>query len=35
MAKDKNVDAMFCIDKEDLGNWVVSLVEEFTENEND
>ena len=33
MAKDKNVDAMFCIDKEDLGNWVVSLVEEFTEND--
>ena len=33
MAKDENVDAMFCIDKEDLGNWVVSLVEEFTEND--
>ena len=33
MTKDKNVDAVFCIDKEDLGNWVVSLVEEFTEND--
>lgn len=33
MAKDKNIDATFCIENEDLGNWVVSLMEEFIENE--
>ena len=33
MTKDKNVDATFNIEEEDLGNWVVSLMEEFIENE--
>ena len=33
MAKDKNIDATFNIEEEDLGNWVVSLMEEFIENE--
>lgn len=33
MAKDKNIDATFSIENEDLGNWVVSLMEEFIENE--
>ena len=33
MTKDKNIDAIFCIEEEDLGNWVVSLMEEFIENE--
>lgn len=33
MAKDKNIDAIFNIEEEDLGNWVVSLMEEFIENE--
>ena len=26
MTKDKNIDATFCIENEDLGNWVVSLM---------
>ena len=30
---DKNIDATFNIEEEDLGNWVVSLMEEFIENE--
>lgn len=29
MAKDKDIDATFCIENEDLGNWVVSLMEEM------
>ena len=33
MAKDKNIDATFNIEDEDLGNWVVSLMEEFIEND--
>lgn len=33
MAKDKNIDATFSIENEDLGNWVVSLMEEFIEND--
>ena len=33
MAKDKNIDATFSIEEEDLGNWLVSLMEEFIENE--
>lgn len=33
MAKDKNIDATFSIKNEDLGNWVVSLMEEFIEND--
>lgn len=33
MAKDKDIDATFNIEEEDLGNWVVSLMEEFVENE--
>lgn len=33
MTKDKNIDATFSIENEDLGNWVVSLMEEFIENE--
>lgn len=33
MAKDKNIDATFSIEDEDLGNWVVSLMEEFIEND--
>lgn len=33
MKKDKNVDIMFNIENEDLGNWVVSLMEEFIEND--
>ena len=33
MTKDKNIDATFNIEEEDLGNWVVSLMEEFIENE--
>lgn len=33
MTKNENIDATFCIEDEDLGNWVVSLMEEFIENE--
>lgn len=33
MAKDKDIDAIFCIENEDLGNWVISLMEEFIEND--
>lgn len=33
MAKDKNIDATFNIEEEDLGNWVFSLMEEFIEDE--
>ena len=33
MTKNENIDATFCIENEDLGNWVVSLMEEFIENE--
>ena len=33
MTKDKNIDATFSIENEDLGNWVVSFMEEFIENE--
>lgn len=33
MAKNEKIDAMFNIEEEDLGNWVVSLMEEFIENE--
>lgn len=33
MTKDKNIDATFNIEEEDLGNWVVSLMEEFIEND--
>ena len=33
MAKDKDIDATFCIENAELGNWVISLMEEFIENE--
>ena len=33
MLKNEKIDAMFDIEEEDLGNWVVSLMEEFIENE--
>ena len=33
MTKNENIDATFCIEDEDLGNWVVSLMEEFIEND--
>lgn len=33
MTKNENIDATFCIEDEDLGNWVVSLMEEFVEND--
>lgn len=33
MSKNEKIDAMFNIEEEDLGNWVVSLMEEFIENE--
>lgn len=33
MAKNEKIDAMFNIEEEDLGNWVVSLMEEFIEDE--
>lgn len=33
MTKNENINATFCIENEDLGNWVVSLAEEFNENE--
>ncbi len=33
MVKNEKIDAMFNIEEEDLGNWVVSLMEEFIENE--
>lgn len=33
MTKNENIDAIFCIEDEDLGNWVVSLMEEFIEND--
>lgn len=33
MAKDKDIDATFCIENEDLGNWVIPLMEEFIEND--
>lgn len=33
MAKNEKIDATFNIEEEDLGNWVVSLMEEFIENE--
>lgn len=33
MTKDKNIDATFSIENEDLGNWVISLMEEFIEND--
>lgn len=33
MVKDKNIDATFCIEDEDLGNWVFSLMEEFIEDD--
>lgn len=33
MTKNEKIDATFCIEDEDLGNWVVSLMEEFIENE--
>lgn len=33
MAKNEKVDAIFNIEEEDLGNWVVSLMEEFIEDE--
>lgn len=33
MTKNENIDAIFNIEEEDLGNWVVSLMEEFIENE--
>ena len=33
MTKNENIDATFNIEEEDLGNWVVSLMEEFIENE--
>lgn len=32
MTKNENIDATFSIENEDLGNWVVSLMEEFNEN---
>lgn len=33
MTKNENTDVMFDIENEDLGNWVVSLMEEFIEND--
>ena len=33
MVKNEKIDAVFNIEEEDLGNWVVSLMEEFIENE--
>ena len=33
MIKNEKFDATFCIEDEDLGNWVVSLMEEFIEND--
>ena len=33
MTKNENIDATFNIEDEDLGNWVVSLMEEFIEND--
>ena len=33
MAKNEKIDPIFNIEEEDLGNWVVSLMEEFIENE--
>ena len=33
MTKDRNIDATFSIENEDLGNWVISLMEEFIEND--
>jgi hypothetical protein len=33
MTKNENIDATFCIEDEDLGNWVVFLMEEFIEND--
>jgi hypothetical protein len=33
MSKNEKIDATFNIEEEDLGNWVVSLMEEFIENE--
>lgn len=33
MTKNENIDATFNIEEEDLGNWVVSLMEEFIKNE--
>lgn len=33
MVKNEKIDATFNIEEEDLGNWVVSLMEEFIENE--
>lgn len=33
MAKNEKIDPMFSIENEDLGNWIVSLMEEFIENE--
>lgn len=33
MSKNEKIDAMFNIEEEDLGNWVVSLMEEFIEDE--
>lgn len=33
MSKNEKIDPMFNIEEEDLGNWVVSLMEEFIENE--
>lgn len=33
MTKNENIDATFSIENEDLGNWVVSLMEEFIEND--
>ena len=33
MSKNEKIDAMFSIENEDLGNWVVSFMEEFIEND--
>lgn len=33
MSKNEKIDPMFSIENEDLGDWVVSLIEEFIENE--
>lgn len=33
MVKNEKIDATFNIEEEDLGNWVVSLMEEFIEDE--
>lgn len=33
MSKNEKIDATFNIEEEDLGNWVVSLMEEFIEDE--